>query len=889
MFVISTRVSHNGNTIGLKALVDTGANGYLFISISLAIKLAQFFGITVVPLERTCPLVGYDGHEGAPITHAIILDTVIDGRKFTSQPMLIAELGQHDLIIGRAWLAENRVLPDCARGRLLWPDELPPWREYADSLQRVLPKSILRRKDHVNSYHQQDASRRDQLMEQGDLTARDEKNQDLAKYPLVFKGRRHKRHNQYRLGQMNRELKEPTFSTKEQDQLECQQWEESTQADHSQIRKGKAVMSKLDIAMIGGTGFARHLRSKESQTFITTLSSIDKAIEDKKQEEEQQAHMLELEEIRKELPAKYWEFADVFSAMSSDTMPPERHVDHRLHLEQEPGEVLGYSPLYKMSSEELEAAREYILDNLNKGFIVPSQSPYASPILMARKPGGGLRFCVDYRKLNSITRKDRYPLPLIDEVMARISQAKVFTKLDIRQGFHRIRMHPDSEEYTTFRTRYGSYKYRVMPFGLTNGPATFQRLMNDIFMDMLDDFVTVFLDDILIFSESTAEHELHVKRVLQRLQEAGLQASLKKCEFSVTKTKFLGFIISTEGIATDPEKVAVVLSWERPTTVKGVQSFLGFCNFYRRFIHGYSRIARPLTQLTKKEVRFEWMKACTQAFEELKHRLASAPILAHYHPEWPTRVETDASDGAVAAVLSQKMPSNEQWHPVAYLSKTMAPAEINYPIHDKELLAIIVALTEWRAELEGLQRTDRFEILTDHQALTYFMTTKKLNSRQARWAEYLSRFHFMIQYRPGKSNTCADILTRREQDGEPSKEHRLQTLLPQDCLDNNIKEELHGMRQLQLAPLEQNTTTDEIHLIDQICQENRRVAVSEEFRSRVSDPENEWNIQEGLLTYKNRLFVPDVTNLRVKLLDNIHQQVSTAHPGQDKTKQLVKD
>src|SRR5699024_9797935 len=291
--------------------------------------------------------------------------------------------------------------------------------------------------------------------------------------------------------------------------------------------------------------------------FITTLSSIDKAIEDKKQEEEQQAHMLELEEIRKELPAEYWGFADVFSAMSSDTMPPERHADHRLNLEQEPGEVLGYSPLYKMSSEELEAAREYILDNLNKGFIVPSQSPYASPILMARKPGGGLRFCVDYRKLNSINRKDRYPFPLIDEVMARISQAKVFTKPDIRQGFHRIRMHPDSEEYTTFRTRYGSYKYRVMPFRLTNGPATFQRLMNDIFMDMLDDFVIVFLGDILIFSKSTAEHELHVKRVLQRLQEAGLQASLKKCEFSVTKTKSLGFIISTEGIATDAEKVAV--------------------------------------------------------------------------------------------------------------------------------------------------------------------------------------------------------------------------------------------------------------------------------------------------------------------------------------------
>jgi reverse transcriptase-like protein len=288
---------------------------------------------------------------------------------------------------------------------------------------------------------------------------------------------------------------------------------------------------------------------------------------------------------------------------------------------------------------------------------------------MARKPDGGLRFCVDYRKLNAITRKDRYPLPLIDELMERLSRAKIFTKLDIRQGFHRIRMSPESEDLTTFRTRYGAYKYRVMPFGLTNGPANFQRFINDTFIDYLDDFLTAFIDDLLIYSNNELEHEEHVKRVLTRLREAGLQASINKCEFHVKRTKYLGFIVTTEGIEVDPEKTAVIQNWKKPSTVKGVQSFLGFCNFYRRFIKDYSRIARPLNRLTKANLPFQWDSQT--AFDELKKRLASAPVLRHYQPDLPTRIETDASDEVIAGVLSQQ--KGNDWHPVAYYSKSMSP------------------------------------------------------------------------------------------------------------------------------------------------------------------------------------------------------------------------
>ena len=251
-----------------------------------------------------------------------------------------------------------------------------------------------------------------------------------------------------------------------------------------------------------------------------------------------------------------------------------------------------------------------------------------------------------------MTRKDRYPLPLIDEVLARVSKAKIYTKLDIRQAFHRIRMHPDSEEMTTFRTRYGSYKCKVLPFGLTNGPATYQRYMNDVLFEYLDDFCTAYLDDILIYSENELEHEEHVKKVLEKLRKAGLQADIKKSEFHVTRTKYLGFILSTQGVEVDPTKTEVIRQWKVPSTVPGIQSFLGFCNFYRRFIREYGRVARPLNLLTRKDTPFQWTEDCQKAFNKLKDALTSTPVLRHYQLEKETKVKTDALNSVVARVLS---------------------------------------------------------------------------------------------------------------------------------------------------------------------------------------------------------------------------------------------
>jgi hypothetical protein len=400
-----------------------------------------------------------------------------------------------------------------------------------------------------------------------------------------------------------------------------------------------------------------------------------------------------------------------------------------------------------MSLEELVEVKKYITENLDKGFIEPSQAPYAAPILFVQKGNGPLRLCIDYRGLNAFTRKDRYPLPLIEETLARLSSTKIFTKLDIRQTFNRIRMDPLSEEFTTFRTSYGAYKYKVLPFGLTNGPATYQRFMNDILFDYLDVFCTAYLDDILIYSDNEADHLQHTHLVLQRLTDAGLQADLKKCEFNVKQTKYLGFIVSTNDIEVDPDKVSVVTQWSYPGIVKGVQSFLGFCNFYRRFIKDFGKVAQPLTDLTKSNVPFGFNNSCKAAFNQLKNALITAPILQHYSPALECMLETDASDGVVASVLNQLHPAG--WLPVAYFSKNMAPAELNYGVHDKEMLAIIRSFGNFRAEL--CSSPHQIKVYTDHKALEYFMTTKQLTSRQARWAELLADYHIIICYRPART------------------------------------------------------------------------------------------------------------------------------------------
>jgi hypothetical protein len=286
------------------------------------------------------------------------------------------------------------------------------------------------------------------------------------------------------------------------------------------------------------------------------LYEIDQILEERTVQEihEDQDYQGQLES---KLPVQYREFIDVFSKEAADKLPLYRLYNYKIELEASP-ETLGFCLLHRQSTVELLATKKYIIEYLNKGFIEPSQVPFAAPILFVHKPNRALQFCIDFRKLNSLTCKDRYLLPFIDKTLARLGKARVFTKLNIQQAFYRICIDPVSEDLTTFRTWYGCYKYRVVPFGLTNGPATYQQYINDVLFDYLDDFCTAYLDDILIYSSDELEHQEYVCKVLTRLREAGLQVDIYKSEFHVTQTKYLGFVVSTDGIETDLEKTAVI-------------------------------------------------------------------------------------------------------------------------------------------------------------------------------------------------------------------------------------------------------------------------------------------------------------------------------------------
>ena len=439
-----------------------------------------------------------------------------------------------------------------------------------------------------------------------------------------------------------------------------------------------------------------------------------------------------------QLPQEYAEYADIFSETDANMLPASGPYDHSVDLE---GGQPPYGSIYNLSEKELKTLREYLQDSLQRGWIRESTSPAGAPILFAPKKDGKLRLCVDYRGLNKVTRKNRYPIPLINEIIDRVVGAKIYTKLDLRNAYHRIRIRKGDEWKTAFRTRYGHFEYLVMPFGLANALATFQAYINRAMAGLLDVTCVVYLDDILIYSCDLTEHTWHVKEVLERLRRYSLYVKLSKCQFSVTQTDFLGYILHPGGIAMEVSRVKTIEEWPEPRSYRDIQVFLGFANFYRRFIANFSMIASPLSDMLKgmkkgkKTGVFVLTSSVQAAFRKLCDAFTRAPVLVHFDPKKPIQLKTDASGYAIAGILSQpadthaNSKSSAHWHLVAFWSRKMIPAERNYEMHNQELLAIVMCFKHWRHYLEGSQHPIR--VLTDHANLRAFMTTKELSRWQA--------------------------------------------------------------------------------------------------------------------------------------------------------------
>lgn len=417
---------------------------------------------------------------------------------------------------------------------------------------------------------------------------------------------------------------------------------------------------------------------------------------------------------------------------------------------------------YRTSHEEEKELAKQIQDLIDKGFITKSVSPYSAPVLFVKKKDGQMRMCIDYRALNGLTIKNKYPMPRVDDLMDRLAGAKYFSKLDLLSGYHQIVIEMKDRYKTAFTTRYGHYEWAVMPFGLTNAPATFQSIMNDILEPYIGKFVMVYMDDIMIYSRTEEEHLEHIRKVLSLLKENELVAKRKKCEFFKDRLKFLGHIISDEGIEPDDEKIKAVKEWKQPDTPKKAASFVGLAGYYRRFVKDFARIARPLHRYMAGKV--DWGPSQVEAFEELKKRLCTAPILRlPEHPDSGNKlvVTTDACGECLGGVLEEYSPDGKLLGVVAYFSYALNGSELNYPVREKEFYAVVKALRLWRPYLMH----NHFIIRTDHHSLIYLQSQKSIaQGRLGRWLDHVAEYDFEIQYLPGRKNTAADALSRMERD-----------------------------------------------------------------------------------------------------------------------------
>jgi hypothetical protein len=543
------------------------------------------------------------------------------------------------------------------------------------------------------------------------------------------------------------------------------------------------------------------------------------------------------------------EFPDVFPE-ELPGMPPERKVEFAIEL------IPGITPIskraYRVSGPELVELKKQIDELLEKSYIRPSTSPWAAPMLFVEKKDGTKRMCIEYRSLNEVTVRNKYPLPRIEDLFDQLRGAGVFSKIDLRSGYHQLRIRPSDIPKIAFITKYGLYEFTVMSFGLTNVPAYFMNLKNSVFMDYLDKVVVVFIDDFLVYSQNEQEHEEHLRKVHQRLRDCQLYAKLSKCEFWISEVLFLGHIINREGLDVDPKKVAAILDWKAPKDVRGIKSFTGMASYYRRFIEGFSKIARPVTALLAMKVEFKWTPACQESFETLKKKLRTTPLLILLDVHKPFSVYCDASYTGLRCVLMQ------EGKVVAYSSRQLKIHEKNYPTHDLELAAVVHALKTWRHYLYG----QKCDIYTDHKSLKYIFTQSELNMRQRRWLELIKDYELEIHYHPGKAHPMQYELAKEF-----------------DRLSLGFLNNTQGVT-IELEPtLEQDIgkgqkDDEKIDEIQQLIIDGK----GKDFREDA----------EGVVWFKDRLCVPDIKSIRELVLKEAHETSYFIHPSSEKMYQDLK-
>lgn len=594
------------------------------------------------------------------------------------------------------------------------------------------------------------------------------------------------------------------------------------------LRGGK----KEENSLVGSSKMNRILKKSVSGVLAAQIFSLHVGDTDVQQQDLEMKKMLD-------------SFEDIFQEPIG--LPPMRPHDHHIPLKSdaEPTSTRPYRYPYFQKNE----IEKIVAELLKSGVIRNSVSPFSSPVLLVRKKDAGWRMCVDYRALNKVTIKDKFPIPIIDELLDELNGATFFSKLDLRSGYHQIRVHSPDIPKTAFRTHAGHYEFLVMPFGLTNAPSTFQSLMNEIFKNHLRKFILVFFDDILVYSKTWLEHLQHLNTTLQILKANQLYAKMTKCVFGKQMVEYLGHMISNEGVSAESTKIEAMTHWPVPTDLKQLRGFLGLTGYYRRFVRNYGKISEPLTQLLRKD-SFHWIEAATQAFEQLKTDMVTTPILAlpDYTKEFV--IESDASGKGLGAVLMQ------EGHPIAFWSKVLSLRDQVLSTYEKELMAVVLAVLKWRHYLLGRH----FIIRTDHQSLKHLLEQRVATPFQQKWITKLLGFDYEIVYKVGKENLAADALSRKGKDNNGDA-----TLQALSVLNYNW-----------LAEVKLGWFNDP--------------AIQALIQDLLSDPASHkhyvWHDQ--LLTYKGKVVVGDCSVLKKKILTAYYNSSVGGHSGIDKTTRRIK-
>ncbi len=823
-------LSSNEISYSLKSLIDTEAADYSFIDELIAQNVCDHLQIESLSLIKLKSIREFDDHYAKKlITHAIYLNLTVQDHMKRFVFMLITRLSQHQMILEKTWMNKIEVTIDMRDNRLQFSDSKTHIDASSISLS-VLKKIAIEQRSSIST----------QILKRSTSSVVTRLSEKSSSFSKIVKS--------------------------------------------SNSINFASSFDSMNIAMIEAAAYRSLVKRLNVTTFAIIITKIDQLLKTARNKLEdvniqELSHEEILKEVKAKLSLKYHDYLDVFDRAMTDQLLSHHFYDHKIELIDE--KTSSWSHLYHMSDYKLQKMKNYLIKHLNKDFISSSSASYTSLILFVEKKDDSLRFCIDYRKLNALIKRDRYSLSLIDETLARIQESKYLTRLNIIVAFNKLRMHSDSEDLTIFIISFDFYKYHVMSFKLINDSTFYQHYMNNVLFDYLHQFCQIYLDDIIIYSKTLKKHKRHVWLILHRLRETDLQMNINKCEFHVQKIFFLRLLLFIEELKMNFRKVQAVVEWSTSTNLIQMQFFVNFCNFYRRFIKNFSKIVHSLIQLTQKEMIFEWDHACQMIFDHMKKRMTEASILRHFDQNKETILETDSFNYVNDDILSQ-YDDEEILHSMIYYSKNLSFAECNYKIYDKKLLAIIQAFKHWRSELKLTELS--IKMFINHQALTSLMKNKELSRCQMRWVQKLADFNFKIMYRSDKQNIKIDALTRQA------------NFVLRDFDDERVRYQwitILTSNWMKIADLEKNVSESiykqvlDANEIDENCTLLREAIERDEAQCKDIKLKN-CRVQNEILYKDSQLWVSFNELLQMNLIREMHDQFSINHLDILRTMKIIK-